>query len=65
MVQHNIDIALDLVNRCPRLVVAQDRYRDSPFYALACMPDYFPSGNRLVFWKRLVPSPLLFTLVFR
>ena len=43
MVQHNIDIALDLVNRCPRLVVAQDRCGDSPFYALSRMPDYF--GN--------------------
>ena len=52
MVQHNIDIALDLVKRCPRLVVAQGVTGDSPFYALACMPDYFLSGNRLVFWKR-------------
>ena len=56
MVQHNIDIALDLVNRCPRLVVAQDRYGDSPSYALAFMPDYFLSGNRLVFWKRWIYS---------
>ncbi|KAM3685086.1 hypothetical protein ACJW30_11G089800 [Castanea mollissima] len=36
-----LDIALDLVNRCPRLVVALARYGDSPFYTLACMPDYF------------------------
>ena len=56
MVQHNIDIALDLVKRCPRLVVAQDRGGDSPFYALAYMPDYFLSGNRLVFWKRWIYS---------
>ncbi|XP_075645952.1 uncharacterized protein LOC142617130 [Castanea sativa] len=46
-----LDIALDLVNRCPRLVIALARYGDSPFYALACMPDYFIRGNRLVFWK--------------
>ena len=59
MVQHNIDIALDLVKRCPRLVVAQGVTGDSPFYALACiscMPDYFLSGNRLVFWKRWIYS---------
>ena len=56
MVQHNIDIALDLVNRCPRLVVAQDSSGDSPFYALACMPDYFLRGNRLVFWKQWIYS---------
>ena len=56
MVQHNIDIALDLVKRCPRLVVAQDRNDDSPFYTLACMPDYFLGGNQLVFWKRWIYS---------
>ncbi|XP_023920105.2 uncharacterized protein LOC112031637 isoform X2 [Quercus suber] len=51
-----LDIALDLLNRCPRLVVAQDRFCMSPFCALACMPDYFLSGNRLVFWKRWIYS---------
>ncbi|XP_050281379.1 ankyrin repeat-containing protein ITN1-like isoform X2 [Quercus robur] len=56
MVQHNIDIALDLVKCCPSLVVAKDRNGYSPFYALACMPDYFLSGNRLVFWKRWIYS---------
>ena len=56
MVQHNIDIALDLVNRCPRLVVAKDRNGESPFYALTCMPEYFLSGNRFVFWKRWIYS---------
>ena len=56
MVQPNIDIALDLVKRCAPLVVAKDRFGDSPFYVLACMPDYFLSGNRLVFWKRWIYS---------
>ena len=56
MVQHNIDIALDLVNRCPRLVFAQDRNGQSPVFALAGMPDYFLSGNRLVFWDRWIYS---------
>ena len=56
MVQHNIDIALDLIKSCPRLVVAQDEFGYPPFHALARMPDHFPSGNRLVFWKRWIYS---------
>ena len=56
MVQHNIDIALDLVDRCPRLVFAQDRNGRSPVFVLAGMPDYFLSGNRLVFWDRWIYS---------
>ncbi|KAM3685078.1 hypothetical protein ACB098_11G093500 [Castanea mollissima] len=51
-----LDIALDLVKRCPQLVVAEDIDGESPFYALACMPDYFLSGNQLVFWKRWIYS---------
>ena len=36
MVQHNIDIALDLVQSCPSLVVARDRKGDSPFTLHSC-----------------------------
>ncbi|KAL0008125.1 hypothetical protein SO802_009627 [Lithocarpus litseifolius] len=53
-----LDIALDLVKRCPRSVVAKGRHGSSPFYALARMPDYFLSGNRLVFWKRWIYSSI-------
>ena len=56
MVQHNIDIALDLVKRFPRLLVAQDKNGESPFAVLACMPDYFLRRNQLVFWKRWMYS---------
>ena len=56
MVQHNIDIALDLVKRCPRLLVTNDGHGDSPINALASMPHYFLSGSRLVFWKRWIYS---------
>ena len=56
MVQHNIDIALDLVKRSPWLVVAKDEDGDFPFNALACMPDYFLRRNQLVFWKRWMYS---------
>nr|POE84268.1 isoform 2 of ankyrin repeat and sam domain-containing protein 1a [Quercus suber] len=51
-----LDIALDLVNLCPRLAIAQDRIGYCPLYALACMPDYFLAGNQLVFWKRWIYS---------
>ena len=56
MVQHNIDIALNLVKRYPRLVVTQDVNDESPFIVLAGMPDYFLRRSRLVFWKRWIYS---------
>ncbi|XP_042969295.1 uncharacterized protein LOC122302217 [Carya illinoinensis] len=51
-----LDIALDLIRRCPRLVLAPDRQDLSPFHALASMKYAFPSGHRLVFWKRWIFS---------
>ncbi|KAM4081410.1 hypothetical protein ACJW30_11G089600 [Castanea mollissima] len=51
-----LDIALDLVRCCPPLVVSPSKYGDSPIHALASMPDYFLSGNRLAFWKRWIYS---------
>ncbi|KAL0008118.1 hypothetical protein SO802_009620 [Lithocarpus litseifolius] len=51
-----LDIALDLVQLCPRLVVTPNRFLESPFLILSRMPGYFPSGNRLVFWKRWIYS---------
>ncbi|KAG6667481.1 hypothetical protein CIPAW_01G104300 [Carya illinoinensis] len=51
-----LDIALDLIRRCPRLVLAPDRENFSPLYALASMKYAFPSGHRLVFWKRWISS---------
>ncbi|KAF5465266.1 hypothetical protein F2P56_015288 [Juglans regia] len=51
-----LDIALDLIRRCPRLVLAPDKENFSPVYALASMKYAFPSGHRLVFWKRWISS---------
>ncbi|KAF5476023.1 hypothetical protein F2P56_007770 [Juglans regia] len=51
-----LDIALDLIRRCPRLVLAPDKESYSPLYALAAMGYAFPSGHRLVFWKRWIYS---------
>ncbi|XP_040996431.1 uncharacterized protein LOC121242586 isoform X2 [Juglans microcarpa x Juglans regia] len=39
-----LDIALDLIRRCPRLVLAPDKENYSPLYALASMEYAFPSG---------------------
>ncbi|KAG6667490.1 uncharacterized protein LOC122314630 isoform X2 [Carya illinoinensis] len=51
------DIALDLIRHCPRLALATDGATPtSPLHALASMPSAFPSGNRLVFWKRWISS---------
>ncbi|XP_041000016.1 ankyrin repeat-containing protein NPR4-like [Juglans microcarpa x Juglans regia] len=51
-----LDIALDLIRRCPRLVLAPDKDNISPFYALASKKYAFPSGHSLVFWKRWISS---------
>ncbi|XP_040999895.1 ankyrin repeat-containing protein ITN1-like [Juglans microcarpa x Juglans regia] len=51
-----LDIALDLIRRCPRLALAPDNYSYSPLYALASANYAFPSGHRLVFWKRWISS---------
>ncbi|XP_040992718.1 ankyrin repeat-containing protein ITN1-like [Juglans microcarpa x Juglans regia] len=51
-----LDIALDLIRRCPRLALAPDNYSFSPLYALASAKYAFPSGHRLVFWKRWISS---------
>ncbi|XP_062175427.1 uncharacterized protein LOC133880493 isoform X4 [Alnus glutinosa] len=51
-----LDIALDLIQRCPRLSLSLDREGYSPLYALASMAYAFPSGNPLVFWKRWIYS---------
>ncbi|XP_041008274.1 ankyrin repeat-containing protein ITN1-like isoform X3 [Juglans microcarpa x Juglans regia] len=51
-----LDIALDLIRRYPRLVLAPDKESFSPLYALASMKYAFPSGHRLVFWKRWISS---------
>ncbi|XP_042955347.1 uncharacterized protein LOC122291609 [Carya illinoinensis] len=49
-----LDIALDLLQRCPRLIFANSEYGNYPLMALASTPHLFPSGSRLVFWKRWI-----------
>jgi hypothetical protein len=66
---HNItDIALDLIQKCPHLVLALDELGLSPLYALADMPNAFRSGDGLVFWKRWIynycESNLFFSYCF-
>ncbi|KAE8022821.1 hypothetical protein FH972_008590 [Carpinus fangiana] len=53
---HNrsLDIALDLIRKCPRLVLALDSEGSSPLYALANVRNAFQSGDGLVFWKRWI-----------
>ncbi|KAG6678545.1 hypothetical protein I3842_14G086200 [Carya illinoinensis] len=51
-----LDIALDLIKRCPRLALALDKDDESPILALASMRHSFPSGTQLGFWKQRIYS---------
>ncbi|XP_042958010.1 uncharacterized protein LOC122293498 [Carya illinoinensis] len=48
------DMALDLMERCPRLAFTLSREGRSPLQALAVSTEAFESENRLVFWKRWI-----------
>ncbi|KAG7946591.1 hypothetical protein I3843_14G047200 [Carya illinoinensis] len=50
----DIDMALDLVERCPRLAFALDQRDIFPLRVLAISTEAFESENRLVFWKRWI-----------
>ncbi|KAG2669435.1 hypothetical protein I3760_14G034600 [Carya illinoinensis] len=60
----SLDIASDLIRRCPRLALTIDKYDESPILALACMPQSFPSGNQLEFWKQPIYSLLSATCCY-
>ncbi|XP_059429123.1 uncharacterized protein LOC132162930 [Corylus avellana] len=51
----NLDIALELIERCPSLALVRDVFFDgSPLDQLVCSSFAFPSENRMVFWKRWI-----------
>ncbi|KAG6677863.1 hypothetical protein I3842_14G048600 [Carya illinoinensis] len=51
----DLDMALDLVKRCPRLAFALNQRDISPLRVLAISTEAFESTeNRLVFWKRWI-----------
>ncbi|KAG2669681.1 hypothetical protein I3760_14G043700 [Carya illinoinensis] len=51
----DLDMALELMERCPRLAFASSRGGTTPpLKALAISTDEFESENRLVFWKRWI-----------
>ncbi|XP_034203592.1 uncharacterized protein LOC117618074 [Prunus dulcis] len=54
LVCHSIDIAQELINRCPKLVLTKDPFGISPMHALAFLPSIFPSGTRLKFWQQWI-----------
>ncbi|KAE8056199.1 hypothetical protein FH972_012990 [Carpinus fangiana] len=47
----NLDIALDLIERCPSLALARGKSGHTPLHALAFAS---PSENWMVFWKRWI-----------
>ncbi|XP_042957999.1 uncharacterized protein LOC122293487 [Carya illinoinensis] len=54
-------MALDLMERCPRLAFALDRRGISLLEALAVSTEAFESENRLVFWKRWIYNHWMLT----
>jgi hypothetical protein len=50
----SLDIALDLIRKCPRSILALDGGGLSPLYALANVPNAFQSVDEVVFWKRWI-----------
>ncbi|KAG6671035.1 hypothetical protein I3843_Q019400 [Carya illinoinensis] len=49
-------IALNLIQRCPRLALALDKDDESPILALASMRHSIPSKTQLGFWKQRIYS---------
>ncbi|KAF2318333.1 hypothetical protein GH714_005393 [Hevea brasiliensis] len=50
------DIALDVLRRCPRLIITANNWNTIPLRELASMPSSFPSSCRLIFWKQWIYS---------
>ncbi|XP_021825764.1 ankyrin repeat-containing protein NPR4-like [Prunus avium] len=48
------DIAWELLQRCPRLVIAESPQGTSPIQVLADIPYAFPSGTQLKFWEKWI-----------
>ncbi|KAK9950457.1 hypothetical protein M0R45_005947 [Rubus argutus] len=49
-----LDIALDLIRRCPTLAFAQDYNGDSTLYMLTSMRSLFLTGTRIGPWQKLI-----------
>ena len=49
-----VDIALDLLNYCPRLAITPDDRESTFLGTLASIPSAFPSGCQLSFWQRWI-----------
>ncbi|KAB2610476.1 ankyrin repeat-containing protein [Pyrus ussuriensis x Pyrus communis] len=49
-----LDIALDLIQRCSNLTFATNSTGKTPLQELACMPSLFLSGTRLRFWQQWI-----------
>ncbi|XP_070661029.1 ankyrin repeat-containing protein NPR4-like isoform X8 [Malus domestica] len=49
-----LDIALDLIQRCPNLAFATNSTGKTPLQELACIPSLFLSGTHLTFWQQWI-----------
>ncbi|KAA8531042.1 hypothetical protein F0562_005751 [Nyssa sinensis] len=50
------DVAADLLHRYPQLAFTKDHYENYTLRVLAHKPSAFPSGCKLVFWKKWIYS---------
>ncbi|XP_021826823.1 uncharacterized protein LOC110767553, partial [Prunus avium] len=48
------DMAWELLQRCPRLVITKNPFGATPIRVLADIPSAFPSGTRLKFWEKWI-----------
>ncbi|XP_048434037.1 uncharacterized protein LOC103947827 isoform X1 [Pyrus x bretschneideri] len=53
-----LDIALDLIQRCPNLAFATNSTGKTPLQELACIPSLFLSGTHLTFWQQWIYNSL-------
>ncbi|KAJ7974918.1 Ankyrin repeat family protein [Quillaja saponaria] len=49
-----MDMALDLVKRCPDFAIAPDNFDRTLVLRLATIPSAFPSGSNLSFWQQWI-----------
>ncbi|KAJ7974921.1 Ankyrin repeat-containing protein [Quillaja saponaria] len=48
------DMALDLLDKCPRLAITPDKDDFTLVLGLATLPSAFPSGSKLSFWQQWI-----------
>ncbi|KAI3791115.1 hypothetical protein L2E82_04727 [Cichorium intybus] len=56
------DVAFEILDQHPNIVLEQDRNSQTALQILALKPEIFPSGRQLGFWSRFIYSCMLYIL---